>query len=402
MSNQEVKMKVLISGAGVAGLTLAYWLNRYGFTVTLVERASSLVTGGYKVDVRGSALDVLRKMEIYDAVKKADTNMQGALLINKKGKILSKMNSDDFGHRHGDDLEILRGSLCRILHNQISEVEIIFGDSIQSVLQTSSNVQIQFKNHSSREFDLVIGADGVHSNLRKIIFGKENQYENDLGLYLCVYSIPNYLMLDRIELQYSEIGRIASIWCTEEDKLARACFGFISTEKIDLKNRLEQQNSVNKIYSDLEWEFPKILQMMGDASDFYFDKASLINMNQWSSGRVALVGDAAYCASPLSGQGISLALIGAYILAGELHKANGNYSIAFNQYEEMMRPFVRINQNLAVKSANFMKSGENNKFLFKLFNIFGKIIPGRLIKLAHDLGTKRIQRAANSIVLKKY
>jgi 2-polyprenyl-6-methoxyphenol hydroxylase-like FAD-dependent oxidoreductase len=395
-------MKILISGAGVAGLTLAYWLKQYNFSVTIVEHAPSLVTGGYKVDVRGSALDILRKMNIYDSVKDADTDMQSALLIDKKGRVINKMTSDDFGHRTIGDLEIIRGSLCQILRNTIQDIEIIFSDSIQSVSQTDSNVKINFKNNSSREFDLVIGADGVHSNLRKLVFGKETPYTNNLGLYLCVFSIPNYLMLDRIELQYSEIGRIASIWCARENKEAKACFGFASTETIDLNNPLVQQDMLKKIYADLEWEFPKIFKMMSESLDFYFDSASLICMDRWSLGRVALIGDAAYCASPLSGQGISLALIGAYVLAGELYKSNGNFIAAFNQYEEIIRPFVRKNQGLAIKSAKLMRSGDKNKFLFWMLNIIMRIIPGKLVKLLHDLATTRIRRAANSIVLKNY
>ena len=160
-------MKVLISGAGPAGLTIAYWLRRYGFTPTVVERAPSLVTGGYKIDVRGAALQVLRRMGIHDAVVAASTDMQGAVLVAADGKVINEMSGDAFGHRASEDLEIVRGTLCQILMDHISDAEFIFGDSIQAIAQSSDGVQVELAKHGRREFDLVIGADGLHSNVRR-------------------------------------------------------------------------------------------------------------------------------------------------------------------------------------------------------------------------------------------
>src|SRR5262245_14886036 len=203
-------MKVLISGAGIAGLTVACWLRHYGFTPTIVERAPSLLTGGYKIDVRGSALQVLTRMGIHDAVVAASTDMRGALLVDKDGKVINEMSGDAFGHRVGEDLEIVRGTLCQILMEHISDAELIFGDSIRAIAQSSNSVRVEFSNNSPREFDLVIGADGLHSNVRAIVFGDESRFVRDLGLYLCVYTVPNYLKLDRMEMQYSELGRVAA------------------------------------------------------------------------------------------------------------------------------------------------------------------------------------------------
>jgi len=189
-------MKVLISGAGIAGLTVAYWLRRYGFTPTIVERAPSLLTGGYKIDVRGTALQVLRRMGIHDAVVAASTDMQGALLVDKSGKVINEMSGDAFGHRVSEDVEIVRGTLCQILMDHISDAEFIFGDSIRAISQSSDSAQIEFTKNSPREFDLVIGADGLHSNVRGIVFGDESRFVRELGLYLCVYAVPNYLNLE--------------------------------------------------------------------------------------------------------------------------------------------------------------------------------------------------------------
>src|SRR5215510_2487855 len=390
-------MRVLISGAGIAGLTVAYWLQRYGFAPTIVERAPSLLTGGYKIDVRGTALHVLRRMGIHDAVVAASTDMQGALLVDKDGKVINEMSGDAFGHRVGEDLEIVRGTLCQILMDHISDAEFIFGDSIQAISQASDGVQVEFKKNRPREFDLVIGADGLHSNVRGIVFGDESRFVRDLGLYLCVYTVPNYLKLDRMEMQYSELGRVAAIWSSRGDANAKACFGFTAPVRIDLRDRAQQQRVLANVYQGIGWELPRLLELMPDAPDYYFDVAAQIRMDHWSQGRVALVGDAGYCASPMSGQGASLALIGAHVLAGELAAASGAYQVAFRQYEKEMRPFVLANQALGMKSANLMRSkGKKNVFAWLLDQAL-RIAPGPMIQFFIDRSSRRIHQAANSI-----
>lgn len=400
-------MRVLISGAGVAGLTVAYWLQRYGFTPTIVERAPILLTGGYKIDARGTALQVLRRMGIYDAVLEASTDMQGALLVDRQGKVINEMTGDAFGHRVGDDLEIIRGALCQILMDKIPEVEFIFGDSIQEITQLADGVEVKFQTNQSREFDLVIGADGLHSNVRRLVFGDESRFSRELGLYLCVFTVPNYLNLDRIEMQYSELGRVASLWSARGEGNMKACFGFTSPpQSIDLRDIAEQQQALKTVYKGINWEVPKLLEMMPDASDFYFDTAAQIDMKQWSDGRVVLLGDAGYCASPMSGQGTSLAIIGAYVLAGELAAASGAYQTAFNHYEQEMRPFVQLNQALGIQAASLMCSQEKHNVLFWFFKQIMRVVPnrltGRLIEFFINRATRRINKVANSISLKNY
>jgi len=287
-------MKVLISGAGPAGLTAAYWLKRCGFNPTIVERAPSLLVGGYKIDVRGAALQVIKQMGIHDAVVAARTDMQGAQLVDKEGNVIERMSGDDFGHRVGGDLEIVRGTLCQILKDHLEEVELLFGDTIQGITQSPNSTQVQFTKNGAREFDCVIGADGLHSNVRRIAFGEESRFLRDLGLYLCVYSVPNYLKLDRMEIQYSELGRIAAVWSSRGDANTKACFGFAAPSlEIGLHDRLQQQQALKTVYEGIGWEVPRLLEMMPTASDWYFDKAAQIDMPRWSQGRVVLVGDAA-------------------------------------------------------------------------------------------------------------
>ena len=395
-------MRVLISGAGIAGLTTAFWLRRYGFAPTIVERAPSLVTGGYKIDVRGTALQVLRRMGIHDAVVAASTDMQGALLVDKDGNVINEMSGDAFGHRTGEDVEIVRGALSQILMDHISEAEFIFADSIRSISQASDSVRVELKRSGPRQFDLVIGADGLHSNVRRLVFGDEKQFAHELGLYLCVYTVPNHMHLDRVEMQYSELGRVAAIWSSRGDANAKACFGFASPSiPIDLRDKAQQQQVLKNVYDGIGWEVPRLLELMRSAPDFYFDAAAQIRMAQWSEGRVVLAGDAGYCPSPMSGQGTSLALIGAYVLAGELAAASGAYQTAFQNYEREMRPFVALNQELAVRSAKLMSPKERRVSTWLLEGIM-RIAPGRIIEFFIDRSTRRIYRAANAITLKDY
>jgi len=194
-------------------------------------------------------------MRIHDAVVAGSTDMQGALLVDREGKVINKMSGDAFGHRVGEDVEIVRGALCQILMDNISDAEFIFGDSIQAISQYSDSVQVEFTKNKPREFDLVIGADGLHSNVREIVWDDESRFVRELGLYLCVYTVPNYLNLDRIEMQYSELGRVAAIWSSRGDANAKACFGFAAPSvHIDLRNRAQQQQVLRNVYEGIGWE----------------------------------------------------------------------------------------------------------------------------------------------------
>ncbi|WP_244946941.1 FAD-dependent monooxygenase [Legionella israelensis] len=179
-------MKILISGAGIAGLSLAYWLKKYGMEPTIVERASELLVGGYKLDIRGSALEVIRRMDLYDKLRRKNTNMQDALLVDKHGKIIEKMDGEAFGHRSGDDLEVVREGICRTFYEHLTSVDIWFDDVIEAVEQINSGVMVSFKNHDKQQFDLLIGADGLHSKVRQLVFGKEKH--NGYTIWESIYA----------------------------------------------------------------------------------------------------------------------------------------------------------------------------------------------------------------------
>ena len=387
-------MDILISGAGIAGLTTAYWLRRYGFNPTIVERAGSLVTGGYKIDVRGTALEVIRQMGALDAVIASSTQMQAAKLVDREGNVIGELSGDEFGHRVGEDLEIVRGTLCEILLAQATGIDVIYGDVIESITQSPEGTDVTFRTADPQRFDLVIGADGLHSNVRQLVFGDEAKFLRDLGMYLCVYSVPNYMQLDRTEMQYSEVGRVVAIWSTRDDPQAKACFGFAERDReIDLRDRGQQEDALRTVYAGIGWEVPRLLELMPEATDWYFDVAAQVDLAEWARDRVTLVGDAGYCASPMSGQGSSLALIGAYVLAGELAAASGDHQAAFAEYERVMRPFVTTNQQLGIQSASFMTQGAGAA---------PAELSGSEIESTIDRSTQRITEAANAITLKDY
>jgi 2-polyprenyl-6-methoxyphenol hydroxylase-like FAD-dependent oxidoreductase len=394
-------MRVLISGAGLAGPAVAYWLTRYGFSCTLVEKAATLRTGGYKIDVRGAALEVLRRMDLYEAVAAAKTDIQGATVVDRDGQLITQVGGDEFGLRSGDDLEIVRGTLCQLLMGRLQGVDLMLGDSIQTISEASDGVYVQFENSESQRFDLVIGADGLHSSVRQLVFGQDTQWMSPLGVSLCVFSIPNYLGLDRQELEFFEPGKMVYIWSTRGDTDAKAAFAFV-TSQMAPDSVVEQKQLLRTIYQGLNWEVPRLLELMEKAPDFYFDGAIQVCMDRWSQGRVVLLGDAGYCPSPMSGQGTSLALIGAYILAGELAAAKGNYQAAFAEYERQMRPFVLRNQALGVTSAKMMRMQERGGFLVWLHNQLMRRLPGRWRQWIIKKAGQEVHRAANSITLKDY
>jgi 2-polyprenyl-6-methoxyphenol hydroxylase-like FAD-dependent oxidoreductase len=242
----------------------------------------------------------------------------------------------------------------------------------------------------------------LHSNVRELVFGDESRFLRDLSLYLCVYAVPNYLNLDRMEMQYSELGRVAAIWSSRGDANAKACFGFTAPVRVDLRDRAQQHRVLTNVYGGIDWEVPRLLELMPGAHDYYFDVAAQICMDRWSQGRVVLVGDAGYYASPMSGQGTSLALIGAYVLAGELAAASGAYQTAFRRYEEEMRSFVMANQELGRKAANLMRSKEKKNVSGWLLEQIMRVAPGPVVEFIINRSTRRIHQAANAITLKDY
>jgi 2-polyprenyl-6-methoxyphenol hydroxylase-like FAD-dependent oxidoreductase len=347
--------EVLISGASIAGTTLAYWLGQHNFSATVVERHPGLRPGGQAIDVRGPALTVLERMGLLDAAADRKTRIQGSSVVDRDGNELSRdtESTPTGGPIDNPDIELLRDDLVELLYEAtLPRTEYLFGDSIATLDNRGQGVDVTFESGSTRTFDLVVGADGLHSNVRKLVFGPEDRFIKRLGTHAAIFTVPNFLDLDYWQMWHYGDSTMAGVYSARNNTEARAMVGFMDDElRLDYRDTEAQFAEVEQRMSDDGWVRPQLLQYMRDAPDFYFDEMAQIVMDHWSIGRVALVGDAAYCCSPLSGQGTSVALLGAYILAGELKRATHrdwiDHGLAFTNYFKRFHSYIERTQFLA-------------------------------------------------------
>ncbi|GIF13984.1 FAD-dependent monooxygenase [Actinoplanes teichomyceticus] len=333
---------VLISGASVAGPALAWFLRRDGHRVTVVERAPELRDAGYAVDFRGAALDVLAEMEILDEVRSHRTRMAGTTLLAEDGSVTGELPASAFG----GDLEVPKRALTRILH-RVTDAEFLFGDTITALVQHDGRVTASFEHAPTRDFDLVVGADGVRSAVRRIAFPGVDPLEH-LGMSGAGFTTDNHFGLDRRGLLQPGAGRAIFALCAGDPARMTVSLSFAtSSAELDRRDRAVQEAAVRAAFADHPWPATRrLLSEMTAADDFYFASACQVHLDSWSTGRVVLLGDAGYCAAPTSGMGTSQALIGASTLARCLAEADGDHTAAFDRYEKEMRPYVTANQTL--------------------------------------------------------
>jgi 2-polyprenyl-6-methoxyphenol hydroxylase-like FAD-dependent oxidoreductase len=343
--------RVLVAGASIAGPALAHWLHRRGAEVTVVERAPDLRPGGQAVDARGVAREVIRRMGLDEAVRAARTETAGAYTVDANGNVLETFRAtDDGGDGYISEIEILRGDLSRVLYDSTrDDVEYVFGDRIAELTQDADGVDVVFAGGDRRRFDLVVGTDGLHSALRTMVFGPHAQFVRHLGLVLAFYSVPNEFGLDRwvLDYQHGESGRSALLRPLQDATRAMAMFSFTSADvDVDHRDVAAQKTLLRERMAGLGWLAPRVLAHLDDTPDFYLDQVAQVVMDRWSDGRVGLLGDAAFSSSPMSGGGTGLALVGAYLLAGELASAGWDPEAGFAGYETRMRSFVEANQEI--------------------------------------------------------
>ncbi len=348
---------ILISGASIGGPALAYWLSRHGFDVTVVERSAALRSGGQAIDVRGPALDVAERMGILDDIRRMSTSIRGMSMVDSTGKELFRSTERTLTDLEFDspDIEVMRDDLSKLIYRAAGEqehVEYLFGDSIASLDQNDDGVRVTFERNAPRTFDLVVGADGLHSNVRRLAFGPESEFIRHLGTYLAVFTAPNFLDLDHWQVLCAAEKAWGGVMSARDNTELRVYLGFEPDEPLvyDFRDTEAHKQILADRLAHAGWEFPKALTYMWDAPDFHFDSMSQIHMDSWSRGRVVLLGDAGYCGSPMSGQGTSMAMVGAYVLAGELKAAEGDHNVAFAAYEKELREYVTQNQELALSN----------------------------------------------------
>lgn len=341
--------KVLISGASIAGPALAHWLHRRGAEVTVVELSPGLRPGGQAVDARGGSKEVIRRMGLDAAIRAVCTDTAGAHSVDAEGNVLETFRAEDNdGDGYIAEIEVLRGDFAQVLHDDTrDDVEYLFGDRIVEVSQDAEGVDVTFAAGDRRRFDLVIGADGLHSSLRSMVFGPREEFVRHLGLVLAFYTVPNEFGLDRWLIDYQEAGRWAGLRPVHDAERAIAMLSFPAPDfDIDHRDVEAQKRLLRDSMEGFGWETSRILAHLDDTPDFYLDQVAQVVMDRWSSGRVGLLGDAAFSASPMSGGGTGMALIGAYLLAGELAAADWDPAVGFAAYEERMRSYVEANQEM--------------------------------------------------------
>jgi 2-polyprenyl-6-methoxyphenol hydroxylase-like FAD-dependent oxidoreductase len=386
---------VLISGASVAGPALAFWLNRYGFRTTIVERAPALRPGGYAVDFRGASMRVLERMNLLAEVQRLQTRIGAITIVDKDNKKVASMPD---GFTSGE-LEILRGDLARVFHEATrNTTEYIFDDSISTMEESAEGVDVTFLRGGRRRFDLVVGADGLHSKVRSVAFGAEDKFVRYLGYHVSIFTIPNYLNLNRSGLYYGTLGKKVGVFSGRDDGEAKASFFFASEPlKYDRRDVEQQKSILREQFAQEGWEVPRLMELMNQAPDFYLDSVSQVKMDRWSKGRSVLLGDAAYCASPLSGMGTGMAVVGAYVLAGELMEADGDPGVAFERYERLMRDFVKRCQEIADGGTEWFVP--RTRFRLWLSNQMWRVLPYTPWK---NMMIEVPLRIGNSISLKDY
>jgi len=346
-------MDVLISGASIAGPVTAYWLRRSGFRVTVVERAPALrKTGGHAVDLFAPAMDIVERMGLADQVEARSTGTERMVVLREGARRpttidLRKLMAG-FSRRH---VEIMRDDLSEILYDATrDDVEYVFGDHVTAI---GADGEVTFANGGPRRFDLVIGADGLHSGVRGLVFGPESAYTRWIGGYIAVASIPNYLDLRNEMRGFAGVNRLGGLYSAQHMTDARAMFLFRTPAELsyDRHDGAAQRRLLREQFGDLGWEIPRLLDETDRASAFYFDSITQLRLEHWTRGRVALVGDAGYCPGPAVGGSTSLAVVGAYTLAGELAAAGGDAARAYPAYEAALGEYVRSSRTFAVTMA---------------------------------------------------
>jgi 2-polyprenyl-6-methoxyphenol hydroxylase-like FAD-dependent oxidoreductase len=343
--------RVLVSGASFAGLTTGYWMNKMGYKVTVVEIGNHLKMGGTPVDIKDSTVDIVKRMGLYEQIKlnrvgperwefkNADDVTEHTVIFKQPGESLPD-----------DEFEIERDILLNMLFDLIkNDVDFVFNNSIKSLQEREDFVEITFKDDTQNQFELVFGCDGIHSAVRKIGFGHESEYIHFLGQYFSIAIVNKLLVEEGTYQMYGEPNKGVALYAYNHK--TDIIFTFRPEKEIpyDFRDQTQHKEIISAQFEGMGWRTAELKKELLQSKSFYFDKFCQVKMPSWTKGRVALVGDAGYCASPAAGMGGSLAIIGATALADAFEKYDGNFELAFEAYNKDLRPFIEEVQVAAVE-----------------------------------------------------
>lgn len=344
--------RILISGASFAGLATAYWMNKRGYHVTVVEVASGLKKGGTPVNIRENTVDIVKRMGLFEHIREHQIHMEltefkNADDITEKSEIREPLDDNEY--------EIERDILLHMMYDAVKDdVEFVFSDSITSLTENNDNVDITFKSGQQRSYDLLFGCDGIHSIVRKLCFGKEEEFSHFLKTYFSITIVDKLLIRENTTQIYNEPGKTVMVNAYNGKTDIVLCFSSDHEIAYDYRNEEQQRELIIEQFTGMNWRVPELLEEVKNSLPFYFDKLCQMKMPSWTKGRVALVGDAGYCASPAAGMGGSLAIDGAAALADAFEQHSGDIELAFKAYNENFRPFIEEVQEMAAMMVDFL------------------------------------------------
>lgn len=347
-------MRVAINGIGVAGPTLAYWLQQYGHEPVLFEKAPAPRTGGYLIDFWGLGYEIAERMGLLPTLHACGYAMERMQMVDAAGREEAALDLRPMRELlQGRFISLARADLAAAIFDACHGIPARFGVGVSAVEEGERGIFATLSDGTRELFDLVIGADGLHSAVRELVYGPEARFERSLDCYVAAFHLPGYPRRDELTYVSHTVAKrqVARVALRDDETLVLLV---CRTELIDGDPARERpKEALRRAFGDMRWEVPEILDAMDDVDDVYFDRVSQIHLPRWYSGRVGLLGDAAACPSLLAGEGTGLAMIEAYVLAGELHRAAGDFTRAFEAYDARLRAFVTGKQKAALGFRGF-------------------------------------------------
>lgn len=351
MNTTDRTPHVLVSGGGIAGLALALQLVRSGIRTTVVERADAPRPGGQAVDLRGASREVAERMGLMPGIDRLRVHEEGMAYVDGSGRVFGRMSMADFdGEGAVAEIEIARGDLAEVLLDALRDaaaeasglLDLRFGDRLTAIAQDAAGADVEFEHAAPARFDVVVGADGVHSATRRLAFGPEEQFATYLGGYAAFFTMPTPADLEEgwFALRFVP-GATFGIRPDRDPSTAKAILTLRMDRDPSLRgDRAAQEALIRRRIAGAGWHAPAVLAALGSASDLYFDELVRIDVPDVANGRVVLLGDAASCGSPMTGQGTATALIGAYLLAARLAETPADAAAALRRYSADIAPFA--------------------------------------------------------------